>query len=132
MSEPETMRLTLNASETGHWVLTTTHSSNCVEALQRIVSAFPAESQPAVRAQLADCIVAVIAQRLRYRPELKIRVPECEILVSTHAVKNFIRTGDFFKVISAIETGAEHGMWTFQRYQSWIENKKNWHIPSDT
>jgi len=132
MREPETMRLTLNASETGHLVLTTTHSSNCVEALQRIVSAFPAESQPAVRAQLADCMVAVIAQRLRYRPELKIRVPECEILVSTHAVKNFIRTGDFFKVISAIETGAEHGMWTFQRYQTWIENKKNWHIPSDS
>lgn len=130
MREPETMRLTLNASETGHLVLTTTHSGNCVEALQRIVSAFPAESQPAVRAQLADCVLAVISQRLRYRPELKIRVPECEIMVSTMAVKNFIRTGDFFKVISAIETGAEHGMWTYQRYQGWIENKKSWHIPS--
>ena len=131
MREPETMRLTLNASETGHLVLTTTHSANCVEALQRIVSAFPAETQSAVRAQLADCLVAVISQRLRYRPDLKIRVPECEILVSTHAVKNFIRTGDFFKVISAVETGAEHGMWTFQRYQSWMETKKNWQIPSE-
>src|SRR6266849_6589132 len=44
MREPETMRLTLNASETGHLVLSTVHSSNCAEALQRIVSAFPADS----------------------------------------------------------------------------------------
>src|SRR3954469_12740811 len=64
MRDPETMRLTLNASETGHLVLTTMHSSTCAEALQRIVSAFPAEIQTAVAAQLADCLVAVISQRL--------------------------------------------------------------------
>ncbi len=128
MREPETMRLTLNASETGHLVLATVHSSTCAEALQRIVSAFPAETQSSVRSQLADCLVAVICQRLRYRPDLKVRVPECEILVPTMAIKNFIRTGDFFKIPSAMETGAEHGMWTFQRYQSWLENKKTWHL----
>src|SRR4029079_1264523 len=72
MREPETMRLTLNASETGHLVLTTTHSSTCAEALARIVSAFPSEIQNAVRAQLADSLVVVICQRLRFRPELKI------------------------------------------------------------
>jgi twitching motility protein PilT len=130
MRDPETMRLTLNASETGHLVLTTTHSSTCAEALARIVSAFPSEIQNAVRAQLADCLVAVICQRLRYRPDLKIRLPECEILVSTHPVKNFIRTGEFFKIMSTMETGAEHGMWTFQRYQAWMETKKNWHVPA--
>src|SRR5438445_3892110 len=132
MREPETMRLTLNASETGHLVLTTVHSSTCVEALQRIVSAFPSEIQSAVRAQLADSLVAVICQRLRFRPDLKIRLPECEILVPSHSVKNHIRNGDFFKIISALETGAEHGMWTYQRYQTWMENKKNWFIPSET
>ena len=130
MREPETMRLTLNASETGHLVLATVHSSTCAEALQRIVSAFPAEIQSSVRAQLADCLVAVICQRLRFRPDLKIRVPECEILISSMPVKNFIRTGDFFKIISSMEMGAEHGMWTFQRYQTWLENKKMWHFPT--
>src|SRR5204862_6398706 len=59
MRDPQTMRLTLNASETGHLVLTTVHSATCVEALQRIISAFPAEIQNSVAAQLADCIVAV-------------------------------------------------------------------------
>jgi twitching motility protein PilT len=130
MREPETMRLTLNASETGHLVLTTLHSATCAEALARIVNAFPAEMQNSVRAQLADCLLAVICQRLRYRPELKIRVPECEIMISTMAVKNFIRTGDFFKIISAMETGADHGMWTFARYQTWLAGKKNWYVPA--
>jgi len=130
MRDPETMRLTLNAAETGHLVFATVHSSTCAEALQRVASAFPAEIQSAVRAQLADCLVGVVCQRLRFRPDLKIRVPECEILTASMAVKSFIRTGDFFKIISAIEVGAEHGMWTWQRYQAWLEKKKDWYIPT--
>jgi twitching motility protein PilT len=129
MREPETMRLTLNASETGHLVLATVHSSSCAEALQRVASAFPAEIQDGVCAQLADCLVAVVSQRLRFRPDLNIRVPECEILVATHAVKNFIRTREFFKIISALETGAENDMWTFQRYTKWLDSRTNWSLP---
>src|SRR6266404_2441825 len=132
MRDPETMRLTLNASETGHLVLATVHSSTCAEALQRVVSAFPSEIQSSVSSQLADCLVAVISQRLRFRPDLNIRVPECEILMATHAVKNFIRNRDFFKIISSLETGAEHGMWSFQRYRSWVDNRTNWYIPGQT
>lgn len=131
MREPETMRLTLNASETGHLVLATVHSSTCAEALQRIASAFPAEIQGGVCAQLADCLVAVISQRLVFRSDLNMRVPECEVLVANHAVKNFIRTRDFFKIASSLETGAEHGMWTHQRYRSWLQNRKKWHMPNE-
>src|SRR5438552_9871805 len=130
MREPETMRLTLNASETGHLVLATVHSSTCAEALQRIVSAFPAEIQNGVAAELADCLLAVISQRLRFRQDLNIRVPECEILLPSTAVKTFIRNRDFFKIVSALETGAEHGMWSFQRYRSWLENRTKWSIPA--
>src|SRR5690348_4441341 len=129
MREPETMRLTLSASETGHLVLATVHSSTCAEAIQRVASAFPAEIQSAVCSQLADCLVAVVSQRLRFRQDLNILVPECEILMATHAVKNFIRTREFFKVITAIETGADHGMWTFQRYAKWLETRGNFFIP---
>jgi twitching motility protein PilT len=131
MREPETMRLTLNASETGHLVLSTVHSSNCAEAIQRVASAFPAEIQASVCAQLADCLLAVISQRLVFRPDLNVRVPECEVLMATHAVRNFIRTREFFKIASALETGAEHGMWSFPRYRAWLENRKNWHIAGD-
>lgn len=130
MRDPETMRLTLNAAETGHLVLATVHSSNCAEALQRVVSAFPSEIQNSVAAQLADCLVGVIAQRLHFRSDLNIRVPECEILTSTHSIKNFVRTRDFFKIQSVLETGAEHGMWTFKRYRTWLDKKSNFHIPA--
>ena len=129
MREPETMRLTLNASETGHLVFATVHSATCAEALQRVISAFPAEIQASVAAQVADCLVAVISQRLRFRPELNIRLPECEILMATHAVKSFIRNRDFFKITSCLETGADHGMWTFQRYRNWMEKRTNWWLP---
>jgi twitching motility protein PilT len=129
MRDPETMRLTLNASETGHLVFATVHSSTCVEALQRVANAFPSELQNAVRSQLADCMLAVVCQRLRYRPDLKIRVPELEILLPTFAIKNFIRTGDFYKIIQTMETGAEQGMWTWHRYQTWMEKKRDWYVP---
>ncbi|HSU54262.1 MAG TPA: PilT/PilU family type 4a pilus ATPase [Candidatus Dormibacteraeota bacterium] len=129
MRDPETMRLTLSASETGHLVLATVHSSTCAEALQRVVGAFPAEIQNSISAQLADCLLAVISQRLRFRPDLNIRVPECEILVPTTAVKSFIRNREFFKIMSSLETGSEHGMWSFQRYRKWLESRTNWHIP---
>jgi len=129
MRDPETMRLTLNASETGHLVMTTVHSSTCAEALQRVVAAFPSEIQNSVAAQLADCLVAVIAQRLRFRSDLNIRVPECEILIPTNPVKAHIRSREFFRIMSVLETGAEHGMWTFQRYGQWLEKRTQWFIP---
>jgi len=129
MRDPETMRLTLNAAETGHLVMATVHSSTCVEALQRVVAAFPSEAQSSVAAQLADCLVAVVAQRLRFRPDLNIRVPECEILIPTNPVKAHVRSRDFFKIASALEIGAEHGMWTFQRYANWLDKRTNWYLP---
>jgi twitching motility protein PilT len=131
MRDPETMRLTLNASETGHLVLATVHSSTCAEAIQRIASAFSPEIQASVCAQLADCLLGVISQRLVFRNELNMRIPECEVLMATHAVKNFVRTREHFKIASALETGAEHGMWTFQRYRTWIQNRKKWHLPDE-
>lgn len=132
MRDPATMRLTLNASETGHLVLATVHSSNTSEALQRIISAFPAEIQSNVSAQLADCLVAVVAQRLQFRSDLNLRIPECEILVATHAVRNLIRTREFHRISSALETGAEHGMWSWARYRTWIETRSRWHTPGDS
>ena len=132
MRDPETMRLTLNTAETGHLVLATAHSATTAEALQRVVAAFPADIQNSVCAQLADCLVSVVCQRLTYRRDLGIQVPECEILMaSTSAVKNFIRRGEFFKMMSCMETGADAGMWTYERYRSWLDAKRTWRNPID-
>ncbi|WP_187345095.1 type IV pilus twitching motility protein PilT [Cystobacter ferrugineus] len=130
MREPEVMRLTLNAAETGHLVLATVHSASTGEALQRVVSAFPPEIQGAVCNQLADCLVGVVCQRLRYRADLGIRVPECEVLMASTQVKSLVRQGFFYKLPSAIETGGADGSWTFTRYGEWLGRKTDWHLPS--
>ncbi|WP_164002234.1 type IV pilus twitching motility protein PilT [Pyxidicoccus caerfyrddinensis] len=130
MREPEVMRLTLNAAETGHLVLATVHSASASEALSRVVSAFPSEMQAAVCAQLADCLVGVVCQRLRYRPEVGLRVPECEVLMGSTPVKSIVRQGHFYKIPSAIETGAADGCWSFPRYAEWLARKTDWSQPS--
>jgi twitching motility protein PilT len=130
MREPETMRLTLSAAETGHLVLATVHSSNCAEALQRVVNAFPPEIQSNIAAQLADCLIGVVSQRLLFHPTQNICVPECEVLKSTMPIKNFIRNRDFFKIISSLETGLADGMWTFARYRAWLDKRTHFHVLS--
>ncbi|XXF77788.1 ATPase, T2SS/T4P/T4SS family [Myxococcaceae bacterium GXIMD 01537] len=130
LREPEVMRLTLNAAETGHLVLATVHSANTAEALQRLTASFAPEVQGAVCAQLADCLVGVVSQRLRYRPESGLRVPECEVLMGSTPVKSLVRQGQFFKLPSVIETGAADGCWTFARYAEWLSRKTEWIQPA--
>jgi len=130
LRDPQTMRLTLNAAETGHLVLTTLHSATCAEALQRIVSAFPAEIQSAICAQLADCLVGVVCQRMRFIESAGLRAPECEVLLGTQSVKAIVRQGQFFKLQTALETGGKDGLFTFARYREWMENRTDWQFPT--
>ncbi|MBU0753949.1 MAG: PilT/PilU family type 4a pilus ATPase [Planctomycetes bacterium] len=130
MRDREIMQLTLNAAETGHLVLSTMHASTTAEALQRLAAAFPPENQSAVCAQLADCLIGVVAQRLRFDEELGIRVPICEILRATTPIKHLIRQGHFFKMASAMETGYAEGNWTFRRYQEWLDSRTDYYRPS--
>jgi len=130
MRDRETMRLTLDACETGHLVLATVHSATVVEALQRIVSAFPAQEQASVGAQLADVLVAVVSQRLVWLDDPGLRVPECEILRATTAVRAVLRQGQFFKLPMLMDTGAKSGMWTLLRYREWIEHHAGWVLPA--
>src|SRR6202522_1853404 len=130
MRTPEVMRLTLNAAETGQLVLATLHSASCAEALSRIAMAFPAEIQGSILAQLADCLVGVICQRLDFLADFQMRVPRCEVLMASSAAKGTIRAGQFSQLATVIQSGAEHGMWSFDRYQRWMAQKKDWERPS--
>ncbi len=130
--DPETMRLTLSAAETGHLVLTTLHSATAAEALARIVAAFPAEIQPGICAQLADSLVGVICQRLRWWAARGVRAPECEVLLATTQVRAMVRQGHFFKLATALDTGGREGCWSFSRYREWLEKRTDWYVPSAT
>jgi twitching motility protein PilT len=129
LRDRETMRLTLDACETGHLVLSTLHSATVVEALQRIVAAFPAGEQPSVCAQLADVLVGVVSQRLVWSDSAGMRVPECEILIANTPVRSVLRQGQLFKLVSVMETGAKSGMYTRERYRDWLAGRTDWHRP---
>lgn len=132
LRDPEVMRLTLAAAETGHLVLATLHSSKAAEGLQRLVSAFAPEVQQSVCAQLADVLVGVVAQRLRFNEAQKMLVPECEVLMASSPVRALVRQGQFFKLASAMETGAAEGSFTFSRYGEWLAKKTDFVQPSAT
>jgi twitching motility protein PilT len=129
MRTPEVMRLTLNAAETGHLVVATMHSATCAEALTRLCMSFPADIQASVRAQLADCLVAVCCQRLEFLSTAQLHVPRCEILLPTSGAKGTIRSGNFSHIATVLQSGGEEGMWTFERYQRWIDQVTDWVRP---
>ena len=124
MRKPETIRLTLNASETGHLVIATLHSANVVEALQRIVASFPASAQPQVCAQLGDCLVGVVSQQLVWNRVAQQRVPVCEVLRANTASRGVIRQNQLHRLNSVMELGHSDGMWTRSLYQKWLDGKK--------
>ena len=130
MRTPEVMRLTLSAAETGHLVIATMHSATCAEALTRMCMSFPAEIQGSIRAQLADCLVGVVCQRLDFLSEFRLRVPVCEILLPSAAAKGTIRGGQFSQIANVLQTGGEAGMWNFDRYERWAAQKKDWVLPT--
>src|ERR1017187_370974 len=130
MRTPEVMRLTLNAAETGHLVLATIHAANCTEALSRVCMSFPAEIQGSIRAQLADCLVGVSCQRLDFLSAHRLRVPPCELLLPSSGAKGTIRSGNFSQLANVLQSGGDEGMWTFDRYQRWIEQVSDWARPT--
>src|ERR1700733_2762 len=130
MRTPEVMRLTLNAAETGHLVLATMPSANCAEALPRLCMSFPSDIQGSIRAQLADCLVGVCCQRLDYLSAHRLRVPRCEMLLPSSGAKGTIRAGNFSQITNVLQSGGEEGMWTFDRYQRWMEQVKDWVRPA--
>ena len=129
MRTPEVMRLTLSAAETGHLVLTTMHSATCAEAVARMCMSFPAEIQSSIRAQLADCLVGIVCQRLEFLSSAQFRVPRCEILLGSSASRGAIRAGQFSQLPTVIQSGGEDGMWTFDRYDRWMAQKSDWIPP---
>ncbi|MFH1809579.1 MAG: PilT/PilU family type 4a pilus ATPase [Pseudomonadota bacterium] len=91
MRDQETMEIALKAAETGHLVLSTTHTTDAAHTISRIVGSFSADAQDGVRLRLADSLRASISQRLLPRADGQGRVVACEVLVSTLGAQELIR-----------------------------------------
>jgi twitching motility protein PilT len=110
MRDLETIRLALEASNTGHLVLATLHTTSAPKTIDRVIEVFPAEEQAQVRNSLSTGLKLVVAQNLFKRVDRRGRVAALEILVSTTAVANLIRENKSHQLPSMIQTGKKFGM----------------------
>ena len=102
----------ITAAEVGHLVLSTMHTSNAVDCINRIIDIFPAVQQIQVRVQLSMCLEYIIGQCLVPRADGKGRIVATEVLVVTPAIRNLIRSGRIEQILSYQESGSAFGMHT--------------------
>ncbi|MEO0097024.1 MAG: PilT/PilU family type 4a pilus ATPase, partial [candidate division WOR-3 bacterium] len=114
MRDLETISLALTAAETGHLVLSTLHTNNVAETVDRVIDVFPAEQQNFIRHIFANVILGIISQILVPRKEGG-RAAAMEILVGTPAIKNLIRENKSYQIPSLVQTGTELGMQTLDQ-----------------
>jgi twitching motility protein PilT len=113
----ETMSTALMAADTGHLVLSTLHTTDVVQTLQRVISFYPPHQHDEVRLSISSNLRAVISQRLIARSDGAGRVPACEIMVSTPTIREFILNPDKIPMIhTAVAEGVtQYGMQTFDQ-----------------
>jgi twitching motility protein PilT len=110
MRDLETISLAITASETGHLVLATLHTSNASRTLDRLLDVFPAHQQEQVRVMVSESLRGVISHQLIPKRDGTGRVLALEILTNTPAVANVIREAKTYMLPGIIQTGKKQGM----------------------
>jgi len=115
MRDLETISTALTAAETGHLVLTTLHTPDAPQTIERIIDVFPSHQQQQVKLQLADCLQAVVSQLLLPHASGKGRVLATEIMLGTAGVRNLIREQEVEQIPTLMQTGSQYGMKTMDK-----------------
>jgi twitching motility protein PilT len=113
MRDAETVNAALDATETGHLVLSTLHTVNAAQTVDRILSFFPAEQHAQARARLAENLGAVLSQRLIPRATGKGLVPAFELMTSSPHVRELLVEGRTSEISRVIDTSGEPGLISF-------------------
>lgn len=109
MRGTETISAAVTAAETGHLVLSTLHTNNASQTIDRIIDSFPSDQQDQIRIQLAGSLSGIFSQRLVPRVSGGV-IPVFELLINNDAVSNLIREGRTHEIDSVIQTSFEKGM----------------------
>jgi twitching motility protein PilT len=115
MRDRETMEIALEASETGHLVLSTLHTIDAAKTVERIVGAFPMSDQHGVRNRLSKAFRYIVSQRLLPRKDAKGRIAIIEILTSTMRTREYVEKGETEgkSLLDAMRDGDTEGMQHF-------------------
>lgn len=114
MRDSDTMAAAVTAAETGHLVLSTLHTNNAAQTIDRIIDAFPPEQQNQIRAQLSSSLIGIISQRLIPRTSGGL-VPAMEVMIANAAVRNLIRENKIHELDLIVETSSDQGMISLNR-----------------
>ncbi|MDH5442455.1 MAG: PilT/PilU family type 4a pilus ATPase [Candidatus Nomurabacteria bacterium] len=115
----DTIQTAVTAAETGHLVLSTLHTNDAAQTIDRIIDAFPGDQQEQIRVQLSNTLIGIFSQRL-LTTTTGARVPAYELLINNNAVANLIREGRTHEINSVIETHVEDGMVSLNRSLSML------------
>jgi len=121
--DAETMENAMMYAETGHLVLSTLHSLNANQTLDRITQFFPLDMKPNVQFQLANILRAVVSQRLVPKKDGTGRVAILEIMITTARVRELIAKGDIGELKTVMEAGGQDGMQTFDSHLHRLYNE---------
>ena len=110
MRDLETIQLAITAAETGHLVLSTLHTVDAAQTIDRIVDVFEPDKQAQVRTQLSVTLQAVVSQTLIPHKNGKGRVAAFEVMMATPAIRNMIRDGKTHQLPTDIQMGSQYGM----------------------
>jgi pilus retraction protein PilT len=125
LREPDTIRLTLNAAESGHLVFATLHATDAEDAIYRINNCVSGENQEVIRYQFASSLSWLIVQQLTYIEKAGFRVPVLSILKATPSVQSNIRENKLAQLESTMLTSKNDGMFTMSIYEQDFINKQS-------
>ena len=124
MRDVETISTAVTAAETGHLILSSLHTNNAAQTVDRIIDSFPSDQQNQIRVQLVSVLLGIFSQRLVPRISGG-RIPAYELLISTPVVRTLIREGRAHEIDTVIETNYEIGMVSLNRSLArWREAEK--------
>ncbi|MFH1564212.1 MAG: PilT/PilU family type 4a pilus ATPase [Nitrospirota bacterium] len=115
MRDIESVSSAIYFAETGHLVMSTLHSTNANQTIERILQFYPSSVHEQILLQLSFNLRAIISQRLLPRKNGKGRIVAVEVMVNTPRIKNLILKGEIGKIKDAIEAGRQEGMQTFDQ-----------------
>ena len=110
MRDLETISTAISASETGHFVMSTLHTTTAAQTVDRIIDAFPPYQQQQMRSQLSTIMEGIICQQLIRTADGSAIVPAFEILLVNDAVRNLIREGKTHQIDTVLQTNIKKGM----------------------
>jgi len=131
LREPDTIRLTLNAAESGHLVFATLHATDTEDAIYRINNSSTGDNQEVIRFQFASTLSWLIVQQLSFNKRAGFRVPILSILRSTPSVQSIIRENKLAQLETIMLTGRNEGMFTMRLYENeFLNNYKSFIHPN--